>query len=135
MGKSSLRIGKRTLQLSNLDKVLYPAGRFTKAKVIEYYSKVSAVLLPHFKDRPVTLVRYPDGVFAESFYEKNAPRFTPEWVKTFAVPRSEGGAINYILINDLLHAHLGRKSRRTRTPSLSPSSAWHQPSYPRRLRP
>lgn len=101
MEKSVLRIGRRNITVSNLDKVLYPGGRVTKARVIEYYSEIAPVLLPHFKNRPVTLVRFPDGVFKESFYEKNAPGFTPEWVKTFPVPRSEGGMINYILINDL----------------------------------
>ncbi len=101
MGKSAIRVGKRSITVSNLDKVLYPGGRFNKASVIEYYSNIAPVLLPHFKNRPVTLVRYPDGVFKESFYEKNAPGFTPNWVKTFPVPRSEGGKINYILINDL----------------------------------
>ena len=101
MEKSVLRVGNRRIAVSNLDKVLYPGGQVTKARVIEYYSHIALVLLPHFKQRPVTLVRYPDGVFKESFYEKNAPGFTPDWVKTFPVPRSEGGVINYILINDL----------------------------------
>ncbi len=100
MRQSGIRIGRRTIAVSNLEKVLYPGGRFTKAKVIEYYSNVAPAILPHLKNRPVTLVRYPDGVFGESFYEKNAPGFTPEWVRTFPVPRSEGGVINYILVND-----------------------------------
>ncbi len=100
MRQSGIRIGRRTVAVSNLEKVLYPGGRFTKAKVIEYYSNVAPAILPHLKNRPVTLVRYPDGVFGESFYEKNAPGFTPEWVRTFPVPRSEGGVINYILVND-----------------------------------
>src|SRR5947208_2081671 len=63
----SIRVGKRTLSVSNLDKVLYPAGKFIKAQVIDYYSRVSPYLLPHFKNRPVTLVRFPGGVFGESF--------------------------------------------------------------------
>ena len=101
MEDSALKAGGRKIPVSNLDKVLYPGGRFTKAKVLEYYGQIATVLLPHFKARPVTLVRYPDGVFKEAFYEKNAPGFTPEWVQTFPVPRSQGGVINYILINDL----------------------------------
>src|SRR5205823_2593618 len=100
MGQSALKLGGRTIPVSNLEKVLYP-GRFTKAEVIEYYSRIAPVLLPHFKNRPVTLVRYPDGVLKELFFEKNAPGFTPKWIKTFPVPRTEGGVINYILINDL----------------------------------
>lgn len=101
MEQSVVLVQGRKIAVTNLDKVLYPGGRFTKAAVIEYYSKVAPVLLPHFKNRPVTLVRYPDGVFKESFYEKNAPEFTPGWVRTFPVPRTEGGVINYILINDV----------------------------------
>ena len=101
MGKSSLRIGNRDVPVTNLEKVLYPEAGFTKLQVIEYYVKVGGFLLPHFKNRPVTLVRFPDGVNGKSFYEKQAPKFTPDWVKTFPVPRAEGGVIDYILINDL----------------------------------
>ncbi|MBV9007593.1 MAG: non-homologous end-joining DNA ligase [Verrucomicrobia bacterium] len=90
------------ITVSNPDKVLYPAGKFTKAQVVEYYARVAPFLLPHFKNRPVTLKRFPDGVFGEAFYEKDAPGFTPEWVKRFPVPRHEGGPdIHYILINDI----------------------------------
>jgi bifunctional non-homologous end joining protein LigD len=98
-----LTVGRRRIPLSNLDKTLYPGDKFTKARVIDYYIHVSKYLLPHLKYRPVTLKRYPDGVFGESFYEKDAPAFTPEWVKTASVPRREtpGPAIRYILVNDL----------------------------------
>src|SRR3989442_480463 len=101
MAESAIKVDNRKITVSNLEKVLYPAGRFTKAQVIDYYLQVSRFLLPHFKDRPVTLVRYPNGPFGQSFFEKNAPGFTPKWVKTFPVPRKDGGMINYILINDL----------------------------------
>jgi bifunctional non-homologous end joining protein LigD len=93
--------GKTKIAASQPDKVLYPAGKFTKADVIEYYHRVAPYLLPHFRNRPVTLKRYPNGVFGEAFYEKDAPGFTPDWVETFPVPRRDGGPdINYILIND-----------------------------------
>jgi bifunctional non-homologous end joining protein LigD len=96
-------IGRRRIEVSNLDKLLYPGCKFTKAKVIDYYIKVSKYILPHLKNRPVTLKRFPEGVFGEAFYEKDAPAFTPEWVKTVPVPRREtpGPDIQYILINDL----------------------------------
>jgi len=79
------------------------SGAFTKAHAIDYYIRVSKYLLPHLKHRPVTLKRFPDGVFGEFFYEKDAPAFTPDWIKTFPVPRRDrnGPDINYILINDL----------------------------------
>lgn len=87
--------------VSNPDKVLYPAAGFTKTDVVEYYLRVSRVLLPHLKDRPITLKRYPDGAGRAAFYEKNAPGFAPKWIKTTPVPRAGGGPdINYVLIED-----------------------------------
>src|SRR5215213_10200087 len=102
MAKGELKVGKRKLPVSNLDKVLYPAGKFTKGKVIDYYVRVAPFLLPHFRDRPVTLKRFPDGIHGEAFYEKDAPAFTPEWVQTLPVPRRDRSqpSIQYILIND-----------------------------------
>jgi bifunctional non-homologous end joining protein LigD len=98
-----LRIGNRRIEISNLSKLLFPGGKFTKAKVIDYYIRISEYLLPHLKNRPVTLKRFPNGVFGEFFYEKDAPAFTPSWIQTFAVPRKEskGPDIRYILISDL----------------------------------
>ncbi len=96
-------VGRRRIPVSNLDKLFYPGTRFTKARVIDYYARISKYLRPHLKNRPVTLKRFPEGVFGESFYEKDAPAFTPDWVKTASVPRREtpGADIRYILINDL----------------------------------
>src|SRR5437016_2559572 len=96
-----IEINDRTLNLTRLDKKLYLSG-FTKAEVIDYYIWISHILLPHLKDRPVTLKRFPDGVRGETFYEKDAPRYKPDWVVTHPVPRRAGGPdIQYILINDL----------------------------------
>jgi bifunctional non-homologous end joining protein LigD len=96
-----VRVDDRTLRLTNPDKVLYPAAGFTKAQVIDYYSRVAEWILPHLKDRPVALRRFPDGVDGQAFYEKDAPRFTPEWVATAHVPRRAGGKdIRYVVIND-----------------------------------
>jgi bifunctional non-homologous end joining protein LigD len=93
--------GKR-LTLSNLDKVLYPATGFTKGQVIDYYARIAPALLPHLKGRPVTMKRYPDGVDGEYFYEKNAPKHRPEWVKTAPIwSRHNRRHINYLLVEDL----------------------------------
>src|SRR5438270_6799077 len=101
--KSELvKVGGRRFPLSNLHKVLYPAANFTKAQVVDYYSRVADYILPHLKNRPITLKRFPDGVRGEFFYEKNAPKFTPSWVRRFGVSRHHhAGDIQYILINDL----------------------------------
>ena len=97
-----MSVAGRTLTVSNLEKVMYPAAGFTKAQVIEFYVRISEFLLPHLKDRPVTLKRYPDGIGGAHFYEKNAPAHTPDWVETFPVPRRMGGTdIRYVVINDL----------------------------------
>jgi bifunctional non-homologous end joining protein LigD len=69
---------------------LYPAAKFTKAEVIESYIRVAPHILPHLKDRPVMLKRYPDGVTGEAYREKDAPSFAPEWAETFPVPRRAG---------------------------------------------
>ena len=101
--QQQVKIDGRTIKLSNLEKVLYPGGRVTKAEVIDYYIRISKYLLPHLKNHPVTLKRFPEGVHGEFFYEKDAPGFTPGWVKTFRVPRKEsvGPDIRYILISDV----------------------------------
>ena len=100
--KSELVIDDRKLQVSNLDKVLYPKTGFTKADVIDYYIRIAPVLLPHLKDRPLTMKRYPNGVEGEFFYEKNCPVHRPKWVQTAKV-WSEGNQriMHYCLANDL----------------------------------
>jgi bifunctional non-homologous end joining protein LigD len=100
--KSNIEIGSRMLTLTNLDKVLYPAAGFTKGQVIDYYARIAPVLVPHLKDHPLTLKRYPGGVNEEFFFEKNATKHRPDWVKTAPV-WSEGNqrTLNYLLANDL----------------------------------
>ena len=92
----------RKLTLTNLDKVLYPATGFTKGQVVDYYARIAPVLLPHLSGRPLTMKRYPGGVDQEYFFEKNAPKHRPDWVKTAPV-WSEGNhrTIYFILANDL----------------------------------
>jgi bifunctional non-homologous end joining protein LigD len=103
--KNVLEIDGRSLEVSNLEKVMYPQTGFTKGEVIDYYIRISHVLLPHLKDRPLTMKRYPDGIHGMHFYEKDAPKHTPEWVKLFKVPRKvekKGEKdIDFILVNDL----------------------------------
>jgi len=123
--KAQLVIEGRKLSVSNLEKILYPKVRFTKGQVIDYFIRVAPVLLPHLKDRPLTMKRYPDGVEGEFFYEKNCPSHRPQWVKTAKV-WSEGNQrlMHYCLANDLptlvwaanladleLHTSLSRKDK------------------------
>src|SRR5258706_3462963 len=100
--KTELNVAGRTLLVSNLDKVLYPEVGFTKAQVIDYYIRIAPVLLPHLKNRPITLKRYPEGVDGFFFYEKQCPSHRPGWVKTAEVPsRRKEGKIDYCMMNDL----------------------------------
>src|ERR1051325_7802006 len=95
-----VEVGSRKLRLSNLDKVLYPEVGFTKGQVIDYYTRVAPALLPHLKNRPLTLKRYPNGVDDKFFYEKQSPSHRPDWVKTVPVP-ARGRTIDFTLANDL----------------------------------
>jgi bifunctional non-homologous end joining protein LigD len=122
--KAELIVEDRKIQVSNLDKVLYPKVGFTKGHVIDYYIRIAPVLLPHLKDRPLTMKRYPDGVDGQFFYEKNCPSHRPKWVTTAKV-WSEGNnrMMEYCLAQDLptlvwaanladleLHTSLSRKN-------------------------
>jgi len=121
--KAELVVEDRKIQVSNLGKVLYPEVGFTKGQVIDYYIRIAPVLLPHLKDRPLTMKRYPNGVDGEFFYEKNCPSYRPKWVKTAKVwSESNNRMMNYCLAQDLptlvwaanladleLHTSLARK--------------------------
>jgi bifunctional non-homologous end joining protein LigD len=85
----------RRLKLSNWDKVLFPRTGFTKGDLIAYYARIAPAVLPHLRDRPLTLKRYPEGVEAQYFYEKQAPSHRPEWVQTARI-----GQVNYTLAQD-----------------------------------
>jgi len=100
--KSIVEIDGKQLSLTNLDKVLYPKTGFTKGQVIDYYARIAPVLVPHLNNHPLTLKRYPGGVDQEFFFEKNATKHRPDWVKTAPI-WSEGNqrTVNYILANDL----------------------------------
>lgn len=103
--KVQVEVEGRTLTLSNLDKVLYPAAGFTKAQVIEYYQRIGPVMLPHIDSRPVTIKRYPEGVEGAFFFQKNAPAHRPDWVPTarLASPGSTKSrdTVEYLLGGDL----------------------------------
>ena len=123
--KVTVDVEGTTVVLSNLDKVLYPAVGFTKGQVLDYYTRIAPVLLPHLAERAVTRKRYPDGVDGQVFFEKNAPRGTPDWVRTETLPSpgsSKGrDTIDYVVVENLatlvwtanlasleLHTHMWR---------------------------
>lgn len=92
---TDVTVGSRVLRLSNLDKVLWPETGFTKGQLIDYYARVAEVMVPHLHGRPITLRRWPNGVNAASFYEKNCPSHRPPWVDAVRM-----GDVNYCLLNE-----------------------------------
>jgi bifunctional non-homologous end joining protein LigD len=91
----------RRLSLSNLEKDLYSPYGFTKAHILEYYRRAAPFILPHLKDRALTLKRYPEGVEKDFFYEKRCPSHRPAWVKTAVIPQDDGDPMTVCLVNDL----------------------------------
>jgi bifunctional non-homologous end joining protein LigD len=94
-GSLSVHVDGRALKISNWDKVLFPQTGYTKGNLIAYYARIAPAVLPHLRDRPLTLKRYPNGVEAPYFYEKQSPSHRPEWVQTVRV-----GGVDYTLCQD-----------------------------------
>lgn len=103
--KLQVSVAGRALGLSNLDKVLYPDVGFTKGEVIDYYTRVADVLLPHLAGRALTVIRFPNGIEGHSFFEKNAPKSTPDWVRTVRLPApgstKNRATIDYVVVEEL----------------------------------
>jgi bifunctional non-homologous end joining protein LigD len=100
--EARLQFEGKEIRVANLQKFLFPAAQFRKTDLIKFYADASAFILPHLAQRPITLKRFPDGVHGEAFWEKDAPKFAPEWIETVDVPRKmEAGEIHYIVINDV----------------------------------
>ncbi|HEX8925088.1 MAG TPA: non-homologous end-joining DNA ligase [Terriglobales bacterium] len=100
--EQTVNVQGRELRVSNLSKVLYPQAGFTKGQVIDYYIRIAPVLLPHLRNRPLTMKRYPNGVGGMFFYEKNCPTHRPDWVQTAPI-WSEGNNrwMDYCLVQDV----------------------------------
>ncbi|MBM2841686.1 MAG: hypothetical protein HW412_2214, partial [Bacteroidetes bacterium] len=99
------QVGKRKIELSNLTKVLYPDDHILKAELIEYYLKVAPTILAHVKGRPLSLVRFPDGITGEKFFQKNRPEWAPEWIEHILLGSEEkegkeGKKIDYVIATE-----------------------------------
>lgn len=100
-GSVRTTVDGRQLTISNLQKVLYPATGFTKGQVIDYYARVATVMLPHVRDRPLTMKRFPNGIDHKFFFEKHVPSHAPSWVHHQAVPStSKGDVVDYPVVCD-----------------------------------
>lgn len=131
MNPTRTTIAGRELTVSNLDKVLFPACGFTKGQLVDYYVRVADSILPHLRQRPLTMKRFPNGVDGKFFFEKRIPTHAPDWVASVTVPSTDKhGDIEYAMINDLaalawaanlgaieLHVPLWRTGRRRKLPA------------------
>lgn len=94
-----VRVGRRAIEISNPDKVLFPHAGYTKSDVVEYYRRVAPTMLPYVRGRPVTLHRYPDGIDATGFYQKEAAEYFPPWIRRQRVAK-EGGSLSMVMVDD-----------------------------------
>jgi bifunctional non-homologous end joining protein LigD len=101
VSRTFVEIAGRRVSLSNLEKDFYPLYGFTKAHVLEYFRRMAPFILPHLKDRALTLKRYPEGVEKDFFYEKRCPSHRPPWVKTKVIPLDDEEPMTVCLVNDL----------------------------------
>ena len=98
-GAGKVRLGRRTVALSSLDKVLFPDAGITKGDLVEHYRRVAGRMLPHVKGRPVSMQRFPDGIDADGFYQKDAPDYFPDWIRRVTVEK-KGGTVEHAVVDD-----------------------------------
>lgn len=100
MAKSeTITLGNRQIELSHLDKVFFPDSGLTKGDLVDYYRRIAEVALPHLRDRPLSMHRFPDGITGEGFFQKNLPDYFPDWFDREEM-KKEGGTVTYAIAND-----------------------------------
>src|SRR5207253_835130 len=90
--EAALQIDGHTLKFTNLKKVFYPDEGFTKRDVLNYYAGVAGLILPHLKDRPLSLKRYPNGIKEQFFFQKDTPDSYPSWLRTERIDSDHTGS-------------------------------------------
>lgn len=93
-----MKIQGKSFEVNKEDKLLFP--NYTKKQVMEYYEKIASDMLPHIENRPLTMIRYPDGIEGKRFFQKNTPDYFPDWIKTKKLSKKDGGEVDYALAND-----------------------------------
>ena len=125
-----MKVSGHEFELTKPDKVLYPDSGITKQMVVDYYIKVAPKMLPYIENRPLTLQRYPDGIEAEGFYQKDASEYFPSWIKTAKVPLIKGGTIDMVVADDKAAlAYLAHQYTLTFHSSLSRADDLKRPDY------
>ncbi|MGC1122691.1 MAG: hypothetical protein WBA22_16535 [Candidatus Methanofastidiosia archaeon] len=95
-----MKVGQYTVETSNEDRVFFPQGSITKGDLIQYYKDIAPIMLPHVKDRPVTMHRFPSGIQEEGFYHKEIPDYFPPWVDRVTIEKKEGGTSEQVVCNN-----------------------------------
>lgn len=130
MTDTSLRINGHDIEISNPDKVLFPGDDLTKGDLVDYYRRIAEVALKYYRDRPLSMHRYPDGIDADDFFQKNAPDYFPDWIRRARLAK-EDGQVDYVLANNAATlVYLANQA--CITPHLALSRA-DRPHHPDRL--
>jgi bifunctional non-homologous end joining protein LigD len=98
MKASAVRAGRRSVELTNAEKVLFPGDGITKADLVEYYQSVAKWMIPHLRERPIAMERYPDGINGMRFFQKNASKHFPDWITRARVPKV-GGTVEHVIVD------------------------------------
>ena len=126
-----MRVGRHIVTLSNWDKLLFPVSGITKGDLISYYERIAPIMLPHIKNRPITMKRYPKGINEDGFFHKNTPDYFPSWIPRLPVEKNNREIINYVLCNNVATlVYLANYG--CITPHVWLSSA-DKPNYPNRM--
>jgi bifunctional non-homologous end joining protein LigD len=97
---SEMKFGKYFVKTSNEEKIFFPKTKITKGDLINYYCDIADVMLPHIKDRPISMLRQPDGIKGETFFQKDASEYYPQWIKTKRIKKKEGGNVDHVICNN-----------------------------------
>lgn len=95
-----VKIGSREMEITRPEKILFPEDGITKGELIEYYASIAPRILPHLRNRPLTLERYPDGIHKQRIFQKEVSSYFPQWIRRIAV-KKVGGVVNQLVCNDV----------------------------------
>lgn len=122
-----IRVGRKSIEVSSLDKLMFPAAGITKGDLIDYYHKIAEVMLPHLRERPISLQRFPDGIEEEGFFQKNMPDYFPDWFRSARLSK-EDGSVRYPLVGDAASlVYLANQGTITLHAALAKAGTPHHP--------
>ncbi|MCJ7756725.1 MAG: non-homologous end-joining DNA ligase [Gillisia sp.] len=98
--KEEKKFGKYSVEISNRDKIFFPNSKYTKGDLIDYYEKIAELMIPYMKNRPISMLRLPDGIDDKQFYQKDTPDYFPDWIEVKQVKKQKGGTTNYVICNN-----------------------------------